>query len=107
MFHLPIEIQNYIYSYDPSYRDRFNRVVHQLKMRNVWRSCRKRSQERWIVIPSSHYDIDNRVKRMVTFQRVIGSKKRRPFTEDDILDFLIRSFLSHKTAVYSDLFIWL
>ena len=107
-FHLPIELQNYIWSFDPGYRNHFDRVVHQLNMRKVWKTARVSPKERWITRipkPIHHSYVETNVRDMIRFQKILGPIKKRPYTSRHFIDYMIDSFLLYKASIYSDLFI--
>lgn len=104
-FGLPKEIRMYIYAFDPYYNNQFNKTIHQLKMRRLWTtSFRHRPKEKWIVrIPSNRYNIDDIVKKMIVFHKIFGPLKKRPYSRDDIVDYLFDKYYFQRFSIYHDL----
>lgn len=91
MDRLPYELKMLIWEMDPAKRERFHRVVHQLRMRNVfWQMFPPYGYESWLdLVPIPEYDREGRMEAMVDAMvkerckrhRVLGKKSPLPFDE--------------------------
>lgn len=97
-FSLPAEVIRKIYEMDPVKRFCFNRVVHQIRMRQVWYeaymtpkyrsiftydSMLLRTDNPWFRI--SEDNVEENVRFQCRWQRIHGRKPRLPFDEFDLV----------------------
>jgi hypothetical protein len=90
MNRLPYELEVLIWEMDPAKRERFHRVVHQLRMRNVFWQIFRHGYEPWLeLVPMPEYDreghmetmVDALVKERCKRHRVLGNRSHLPFDE--------------------------
>jgi len=103
-FHLPKELIRKIYEYDPTKRFHFDKVAHQMRMRQVWYEVHRTSRLRkffpydnWIMRfgsdnPTYHMTeemFEERVRFQRRWQKILGSKPRLLFDEFDLVSQIV------------------
>jgi hypothetical protein len=95
----PQEIINHIYELDPTKRNHFDKVIHQLRMRQVWYQIQSTDHltnlfhESWFINfgtdnPTFHMTeemFEYHVNEYCLYHRVLGNKPRLPFDQFDLL----------------------
>jgi len=99
MFHLPQELIREIYDMDPTKRFHFDKVYHQLRMRQVWYEAGRTyasmfQNDDWLHRigtdnPDCYSIIEEMYDAYVGFMckrhRILGNKPRLPFDELDLM----------------------
>ena len=97
----PQEIINLIYGLDPTKRNYFDKVIHQLRMRQVWYQIQSTAHLRYLFPDEnrflSNFGSDNptfheteemfeyHVNQHCRYHRVLGNKPRLPFDQFDLV----------------------
>jgi hypothetical protein len=90
---LPKELIDEILGYDPTKRFHFDKVVHQLRMRQVWYEITRYSlfpAEKWILHFGSQWVMtaemfEDHVVLQRRWHRILGKKPRLVFNKEDLL----------------------
>jgi len=93
MFHLPQDVINKIYEYDPTKKSHFDKVAHQLHMRQVWYEVTRYTlypAEKWILRFGAQQFMteemfEDHVMCEKRWHRIHGKKPRLLFHEHDLL----------------------
>jgi hypothetical protein len=101
---LPKELVDKIYEYDPTKRFTFDKVMHQMRMRQVWYEVHRTSRlrcffpyEDWILCLGSDNPMyymteemfEERVRFQIRWHRILGNKPRLSFDEFDLVSEIV------------------